>query len=576
MPETVEALARHRRRAVEWAVAGLIGSTAGGWLLASADEGWGEDLAAFLFVAAVGLAFIGLGAVAQARRMRRVLAAGPWSAHPAALLPHGMKAGAVVLSAPEAGEAWPLTMSATWQRFRLVQPGSGSVLWWCGDPRTGGVLAQPGGGELFWAKPVRGRATRAQMVRQAVADGLLRRPAPAPPQGPAVPAAGRVRAVRLLGLWRWVVVIGALATGVGHGYDQAAQSDPLIEVVLRSKHGDRDCTVEWRDPFDGSRRTGPFRCAADADPAVYRWDNAFVVSYGPWKGELYNLEREGTDAFEDVAVLSVLGAGVLVVGLVGGTAGFLLRRRSSEPVRVEETFPSETRTGPGPDVTYGALAAAVAGARPRRTARSRLREADVRTSPWWRVRGLRRISELEGAAVTTLSTVALVVGWRFDEIPGPVVLLGVVPAAASALSWYRLLTHGRHVAVRLARAATAPVPVPKRYVLVDRPEEPLLVVFGAHGGDEDRPEGVLPLLARSGPAEPTGEVDLRGWLDRDLDGRPLVVAWAEGRALWPAEPYLEAGTAEFASRMESVALLAAPASRVQALTPPPSAPRNPG
>ncbi|MFF0751407.1 hypothetical protein [Streptomyces sp. NPDC004267] len=558
VPQTAGALDRYRTRARGWAAVGLGSAAAGGFLFAeSADGMWSQDAGAGFLMFGLIVAGIGLGTLVTARRMRRALTSRPWSAHPAVVPPYGMRGPAVVLSDPATGEAWPLAVRAVQQRHHLAQPGASGVLWWCGDPARGGVLAQPGGGVLVWAAPVRGAGTRARLVRQAADEGLLGRPVPVQPQtlGPVrVPAQRPARRPgrRRLGAWRWVVLLGAIGIGIAVAGDRAAEHDPQIDLTVLELRPDHGCTVSWRDPFDGTRRTGAYRCTTDLPKNLDGWDSAYVVSYGPWKGELYNPLREDSDAAETTAFAGLLGLALLPVGLVGGTVGFALRRRRrhvavpSGALAAMHTRPRRTSAG----LTYAVLAAHARSRKPNARAKRRRPGADVRDVPWWRVRGLRELSGLHPLAGGLLMLLLMAGMWWWE--PGFQPVLGVVGALfLTVTGGYRFLAYGRRVAPLLARAAVAPVPVPKRYVLLGAPRghSSLLVVFPAHGGAEDRPEGVLPVWPEDAPDSSVGEVELRGWLDRSPDGHPLVVPWVDGRPLWPTEPYLEAGTPEFAEVM---------------------------
>ncbi|SED06412.1 hypothetical protein [Streptomyces sp. TLI_105] len=189
---TAGALERYRRRAgrlivvgvVTLALAAAVGIT--GIIGVSGPVSW---------VLALGIVSVGggIGSLVLARRMRRALGAGVWSAHPAVAVGQSRYATSVVLRSPDGGEAWPLTVITTRQRYELLRPGPDGVLWWCGDPRRGGVLAPPGGGELIWAKPLRGARVRRRIVARAESEGLMLRAAPRQPQEPApVPVTGPV------------------------------------------------------------------------------------------------------------------------------------------------------------------------------------------------------------------------------------------------------------------------------------------------------------------------------------------------------------------------------------------------
>ncbi|MFE7583783.1 hypothetical protein ACFU5Y_19775 [Streptomyces gardneri] len=182
--ETARALERTRRRAFGLIVAGLATiAVAGGLGLLFADT-WPRGAVNLPLGLGIVSLLGGAATLFGARRMRRTLGSGIWSAHPAATVGGKGHATSLVLRAPDGPETWPLAAVATRQRYELVRPGPDGVLWWCGDPRVGGVLAAPGGGPLIWAKPLRGERVRRRIVALAEAQGLLHRPAPRQPQGP--------------------------------------------------------------------------------------------------------------------------------------------------------------------------------------------------------------------------------------------------------------------------------------------------------------------------------------------------------------------------------------------------------
>ncbi|MGA5063412.1 hypothetical protein ACPB9E_06445 [Streptomyces exfoliatus] len=390
---TAEALDRYRQRAALWVKTGAAVLAAGVALgvlsVDSPGADWVPEVLPYPLAGGGFALLLGLGAQRFARRMRRVLGAGDWSAHAVVALPKGV----VVLAGPEPGVLLPRQVVAVKERYARVEPGPDGVLWWCGDPRGGGVVAPPGGGELVWTRPVRRTGARRRAVALAELRGLAERPA--------------------------------------IGLPLPAAASPAL----------------------------PYAALAEA-----------------------------------------------------------ARRQA-------------------------------VAAKPRRRPRWNRPEPDVRTVAWWRVRGLREISGLSWTAGSCAVSAALLgVTWLGGEGVGMFGVLGLFMAAGACVNVFRLLTSGVSAARLLARTAAAPVPVPKRYVVLADPYSgsPVLVVFAPHGGPGDQPEGALPLLRSSAPGEPAGEVELHGWLDLDPRGRPLVIARSGGRVLWPREPYLEAGTAEFA------------------------------
>ncbi|MEV8451414.1 hypothetical protein AB0467_02125 [Streptomyces sp. NPDC052095] len=182
VPETALGLERYRGTARLWGAFGtaevvvcvLLAVFVGGPFRAVLPGAVGCGLAA---------ALTGVLVRRRARRMRRVLEARPWQARSSVAVMSGMSGAAVVLGGGDsADELLPLRpLTAQW-RFSLLS-GPAGVLWWCGDPRTGGVLAPPGGGQLLWAGPLRGRRARRLVARPEI-DALRTRPVPVAPQVP--------------------------------------------------------------------------------------------------------------------------------------------------------------------------------------------------------------------------------------------------------------------------------------------------------------------------------------------------------------------------------------------------------
>ncbi|MGW2178426.1 hypothetical protein ACWCXX_10105 [Streptomyces sp. NPDC001732] len=181
LPGTAHALERYRKSARRWAVAGAAGLLL--WPLLAGFAG-GFFLSSLPTIGPLGAVSLLAGGVVRlrARRMRRLLGTRPWTARASVVLPRGTTGAVVVLGGPAPGELLPLTPFTTPSRFALLNDPAG-VLWWCGDARTGGVLAPPGGTELVWAGPVRGPRARSVVTRPQV-DALRTRPAPHPPQSP--------------------------------------------------------------------------------------------------------------------------------------------------------------------------------------------------------------------------------------------------------------------------------------------------------------------------------------------------------------------------------------------------------
>ncbi|NGO72676.1 hypothetical protein [Streptomyces boncukensis] len=552
--ETESALRRYRQRARGWLGLGLGLSTAGlavGPAAGIAEGGWAATVAAWGLGTGLVVLVIGTGSVLTARRMREALSAGPWAAWAALDIPPGAGAPRLVVRDPDAEELRAFTPVVMWQRHHVAVPGPTGVLWWCGDPLRGGVIAQPGGGTLVWVRPTRTRRRRMRDIRGAEASGLLRRPAPAQPQPshsglPAAhPRTGPPRR-RRMPVFRWIALLGAVLTGLGFAWSTAADRDPQIELTVRSEDRQGNCTVTWRDPDSGRLREGPFRCDPGRDPILSDWATGWVVSYGPWKGDLYNADLEGTpaNAVNDALLLS----GLLIFGGSAAAGGIRTARRLAGRHRARR-LAAQASTGPEPsptplptgvDLSYAAACeAAQRTARPRTRISGRRREADVRTAPWWRVRTLLRMSQLTDVLLGTVGALAPLLYWRLvDDGEFHPLMLAALGGVGAVVAGHRARTQGLPAVRELVRAAQAPVPVLRSYALLPDPHDatPVLVFFPAGAGPDAMPVAILAVCPPgprrrpwAGLPAPVGTADLRGWLNKD----PTVVPWIDGRPLWP-------------------------------------------
>lgn len=252
------------------------------------------------------------GSVRIAARMRSTLSRGPWIACPTVALPVGTGAPRIVLRAPGSSDFLALTVVAVRQRYHLVVPEGSGVLWWCGDPRQGGVVAQPGGEILAWARPTRRGRRREGDAQRAVSSGLLNWAAPRQPQANSATREVIATPPRRKPLFRWIALLAVLVMGLGIAGSLAAERDSQVDLTVVQEDARGNCSVTWRDPWSGAARHGPFRCDPGRDPLLNEWETGFVVSYGPWKGDLYNADLEGTPA-------NAVNDGLFLTGLLGLT-----------------------------------------------------------------------------------------------------------------------------------------------------------------------------------------------------------------------------------------------------------------
>ncbi|MFD0367278.1 hypothetical protein [Streptomyces sp. NPDC127114] len=300
---------------------------------------WAANVAAGLGTSGLIVLLVGLSALRTAGLMRRTLAAGRWSAHPAvAVVRGGMTPASVVLSSPHDGQAWPLVVAATKQRFEQVRPGPDAVLWWCGDPGSGGVIAPPGGAELVWAKAVRGHHTRHRTVGLAAAAGLLDRPAPVQPQGPAARPEAPPASRRRVGLRRGPeapVVTGAPAPRVGP-VDGAARP-PLTYATLTAAAARQAVPRSGRRRPEADVRAVPWwRVRSLRRVAGLPMAAGGLIALATGSAAL--LRPEGSDV-QAYAVLA-LGAGLFpYAGYRFLTSGRTAARRLAEAARAAEAVP---------------------------------------------------------------------------------------------------------------------------------------------------------------------------------------------------------------------------------------------
>ncbi|WP_353942999.1 hypothetical protein ABII15_16040 [Streptomyces sp. HUAS MG91] len=222
----------------------------------------------------------------NSRRITRALETHPWTRCPATVRPP-RRAPLVVLRDPSSGTLTLLKCGFVNQ----TAPKTDGPLWWAGTPQGGGVLSTPGGSALTWAFPVRQHTRR-------------RRP-----------------------VFRWVVIVGVLMCALGFAGYLSEKHDPMVELsVVDGSTAPGPCTVSYEDPFTGDRHRGAFVCQGHHDPLIPDTEFGWVVAHGPWRGDLYNADREGTPNYTASGLCFLGGACATLLGVTGGAVSRYRRR----------------------------------------------------------------------------------------------------------------------------------------------------------------------------------------------------------------------------------------------------------
>ncbi|MFJ8825752.1 hypothetical protein ACIREE_28795 [Streptomyces sp. NPDC102467] len=271
----------------------------------------------------LGIPFLagGLTSVRNVHRMRRTMSTHPWIRCRAEVTPSRRGGPRVSLLDPTTDTLVHLKCTTTGPS----RPAAHASLWWSGTPEHGGVLSTPGGDRLTWARPE---------------------------QRPHHPRRPR---------YRWILLLGVITCGLGIAGSAAADHDPMIELtVVDGSTAPGPCTVRFKDPLTGGHRTAPFVCEGHRDALIPKLEYGWVVSYGPWKGDLYNAAWDGTPANPLNDGLFVGGALLTLAGGIGGAVSLRARRRYPAPTAGPPRTPLLRRT---------ARASIVLAGRTRRTLR---------------------------------------------------------------------------------------------------------------------------------------------------------------------------------------------------------------
>ncbi|GFH75840.1 MULTISPECIES: hypothetical protein [Streptomyces] len=110
----------------------------------------------------------------------------------------------------------------------------------------------------------------------------------------------------------WFGILGLVLLGLSLTGTHLSTRDPQIDLKVVREELDGRCDVAWSAPWDGELRKSAFQCDPNRDPILSDWETAFVVSYGPRKGELY----QGGEVHPSSRGEFIAGAaGLSVIGL---------------------------------------------------------------------------------------------------------------------------------------------------------------------------------------------------------------------------------------------------------------------
>ncbi|AWW35745.1 hypothetical protein [Streptomyces cadmiisoli] len=140
------------------------------------------------------------------------------------------------------------------------------------------------------------------------------------------PIAPRRRRAR----FRWILLVGLIAAGFGFAGSEAADGDPMVELtVIDGTTAPGPCKVRYEDAFTGQRTTGTFPCLGHRDPLIPTYEVGWAVSYGPWKGDLYNADWKGSAANTVNDTLLAAGLLLTLTGGIGGAISLHHRKRTA-------------------------------------------------------------------------------------------------------------------------------------------------------------------------------------------------------------------------------------------------------
>ncbi|MFE1613130.1 hypothetical protein ACFW7P_30875 [Streptomyces albidoflavus] len=115
----------------------------------------------------------------------------------------------------------------------------------------------------------------------------------------------------------WFGILGLVLLGLSLTGTHLSTRDPQIDLKVVREELDGRCDVAWNAPWDGELRKSEFQCDPNRDPILSDWEAAFVVSYGPRKGELYQ-GGEVHPSSQGEFIAGAAGLSVIGLSMCGG------------------------------------------------------------------------------------------------------------------------------------------------------------------------------------------------------------------------------------------------------------------
>ncbi|MFE7598003.1 hypothetical protein [Streptomyces sp. NPDC057494] len=146
--------------------------------------------------------------------------------------------------------------------------------------------------------------------------------------------------MRHVPIFRWVLTAGFTLFACSVGLyasepDAGLPATRQIDLTVVHEEADGTCRVRWSDPYAKKTREGPYHCDAGrsdllkapnyADSRGYGWASGFMVTEGPDRGDLDDIEAPSEEGLSTADILLLPAVLLILTGLVGGNLRALPR-----------------------------------------------------------------------------------------------------------------------------------------------------------------------------------------------------------------------------------------------------------